>query len=108
MSEYYNDPVNSPEKYGLELVGQVEWSSGYYEFDTTAVLKNADGRFCYAEDSGCSCPTPFGGQGEGDLTWVTPQELQAHLESRNKENSTEYREVSRDAEIADLMLKVTS
>lgn len=49
-----------PEQYGLTLFGEVEWSDGCYQFDTTAVWKrDLDGAFFMAEDSGCSCPSPF-------------------------------------------------
>lgn len=55
MNIYYD-----PEKFGLETIGEIDWSSGAYEFDYTVVWKRiSDGRFVYAEDSGCSCPSPF-------------------------------------------------
>ena len=98
----YDNPVSTPWKYKLVPVDEIEWSDGCYEFNTTVVLRSEDGRLCYAEDSGCSCPTPFDGQTEEDLTWVTREELQAHLESRSKSSYSG----SREAEIADLMLKV--
>jgi hypothetical protein len=60
---YYN-----PEKFGLETIGEIDWSSGAYEFDLTVVWKRTlDGRFVYAEDSGCSCPSPFEGTGVDEL-----------------------------------------
>lgn len=49
----------SPEKYGLELVGEFEWSEPSYSFDTLAVWKEKRGRYWIGEDSGCSCPSPF-------------------------------------------------
>lgn len=68
MSMYDN-----PEKFGLKLIGVVD-IAGSYEFDMFAVWK--DGRkFCYAQDSGCSCPTPFEGQGKGDLTYGNKAEV---------------------------------
>jgi hypothetical protein len=51
---YYN-----PEKFHLTPVGEIEWGSGHYEFDLTVVWQHEDGTFYWAEDSGCSCPTPF-------------------------------------------------
>lgn len=50
----------SPEKYGLRTIGEVDFSSGSYEFDTLVVWQDVEtGRLYYAEDSGCSCPCPF-------------------------------------------------
>jgi hypothetical protein len=51
---YYN-----PEKYGLTVVGEIEWSEPCYSFDTTVVWKDKDGIYYWASDSGCSCPSPF-------------------------------------------------
>lgn len=51
---YYN-----PDKFGLTIIGEVEWSEPCYSFDTTVVWKHEDGTFYWASDSGCSCPTPF-------------------------------------------------
>lgn len=52
---YYN-----PEKWGLEPVAEVEYSSGSYEFDTRVVWKDRNtGTHYTARDSGCSCPVPF-------------------------------------------------
>lgn len=66
MNIYYE-----PEKYGYETVGEID-TAGSYEFDTFAVLKDVKAnRFFYIHDSGCSCPTPFEGQGVADLTRVT-------------------------------------
>lgn len=53
---YYN-----PEKFGLTKVAELDFSSGSYEFDITAVFTKDDepGKFYWASDSGCSCPSPF-------------------------------------------------
>lgn len=53
MNVYYN-PASS----ALETVGEVEWSSEPYEFNLTVILRQEDD-FYWADDSGCSCPTPF-------------------------------------------------
>lgn len=53
---YYN-----PEKFGLTKIAELDFSSGSYEFNITAVFTQ-DGvtdRFFWASDSGCSCPSPF-------------------------------------------------
>ena len=95
---------SNPEKFGLTVVGEVDWSDGNYNFDITAVYRRVDGHLAYAEDAGCSCPSPFEDQGVDDLTACTPAELQSHLEERGK--AVYYR--NRAAEVADLMAKVTA
>lgn len=50
---YYN-----PEGFGLEIIGDVEWENESYQFNMTGVWKNEQG-FWMADDSGCSCPSPF-------------------------------------------------
>ena len=59
MRDYEENVYYYPNTWGLELVGEIEYSSGSYEFDTRIILKDADGKFYTASDSGCSCPTPF-------------------------------------------------
>ena len=52
---YYN-----PEDYGLEIVRDIDRSSGNYEFDQFVVWRNIEtNEFYFATDSGCSCPSPF-------------------------------------------------
>lgn len=100
---------SNPEKFGLTIVGEIDWSSGCYEFDITAVYRRPGGQLVYAEDSGCSCPEPFGDQGWDDLTPCTAAELQAHLEKRQHEHAyLPEDEGYRAAEIADLMQKVAN
>ncbi|MEO3860954.1 hypothetical protein [Acrocarpospora sp. B8E8] len=77
MSLYY-----SPEKYGLATVGEIDWSDGCYQFDYTVIWRNHDGQLFHADDSGCSCPSPFESTGLDDLTACTLPELQAYLEKR--------------------------
>jgi hypothetical protein len=54
MNVFYN-----PDKFGLSIVGEVEFSSGIYEFDTSVVWCDESGQHYVADDSGCSCPEPF-------------------------------------------------
>lgn len=56
---YYNDPYSAPEKHGLTVLGTVERYSESYSFDLIAVWWAEDGSIYYAQDSGCSCPSPF-------------------------------------------------
>lgn len=65
MNIYY-----SPEKFGMRQIGEIDWSDGNYQFDLTVVWEDGDGSFWYAEDSGCSCPSPFENKGVGDLTLI--------------------------------------
>lgn len=56
MSNAYYDP----EKFGLEIVTDFERSEPSYSFDTGLVLWHKDKEaFLFAQDSGCSCPSPF-------------------------------------------------
>jgi len=57
---YDNNPYYSASEMGLEMV-QFERSSGSYEFDTLVFWATQDGQIYTAQDSGCSCPTPFEG-----------------------------------------------
>lgn len=49
----------SPEEFGLEVVGEIEFSDGDYQFDTRVIWKHSSGKLYTARDSGCSCPSPF-------------------------------------------------
>lgn len=56
MSNVYYDT----EDFGFERVDVLDEPNLSYEFNTFLVLKHtASGRVFYAQDSGCSCPTPF-------------------------------------------------
>jgi len=53
----FRNIYSATEKFGLETVGEVEFSSGAYEFDTTVVWRDKEtGSLYVASDSGCSCP----------------------------------------------------
>jgi hypothetical protein len=72
VSIYY-----SPEEHGLEVFGVLDEPDMCYEFHTLAVWKGLhDGRLRYAEDSGCSCPSPFEEcHSTADLTEITHDSL---------------------------------
>jgi hypothetical protein len=56
----WNDNIfYNPEKHGLTVIGEVEFSDGFYQFDTRVAWRDEDGKVYTARDSGCSCPTPF-------------------------------------------------
>lgn len=81
---YYN-----PDAYGLETVGEIDFSSGCYEFDLLVVWRDpATGRFYYDEDSGCSCPSPFDSANRMNITELrTLAELRSRIESRSGQYS---------------------
>lgn len=56
-----NDVYYHPEQFDLELVEMFERPDMSYEFDMLGVWKHADGTVYWAQDSGCSCPSPFEG-----------------------------------------------
>ena len=85
---YYN-----PEAFGLELVGEFEWTEPCWSFDTLAVWKERRGRYWIGEDYGCSCPSPF-----EDVTDVnqldgpyTKEGLRKRIDYRIAEKTSEYR-----------------
>ncbi len=83
------DPYYNPADFGLETVGEIDFSSGEYEFDLTVIWRRiSDGAFVYADDSGCSCPSPFEDKGIEDLTVLRKginglNDIKAVLEQRD-------------------------
>lgn len=98
-----HNPYSTPEAYGLATVGEVEWGDGCYSFDLTVVWRDTTtGALYYADDSGCSCPTPFQDTGRDDLTLIDrPQTLIDHINERISElyewNETENERAKGDA-----------
>lgn len=91
-----------PENYGFRQIGEVDFSSGSYEFDLTTVWQHVEsGEFFMADDSGCSCPSPYEDvRSVDDLTPIPRlQVLVDHLNERNKDNYSG----DRSGEIADLV-----
>jgi hypothetical protein len=81
---------SSPEKFGLRVVGEAEFSSGCYEFDTSVVWQDVEtGDLYVADDSGCSCPIPFEDIGRGDLLRI--DRLQTLLDYLDKRKADSYR-----------------
>lgn len=100
-----NNVFYSPEKFGLEIVETIDFSDGYYQFDYLVVFKSEDGRWFYAEDSGCSCPSPFEGMGMPDLTRVEgPEDIISRMEFRIKDSY--YDEKYGQSEVDDFKSKV--
>lgn len=100
MPNIYYDP----EKFGLKIFGDIDWSDGFYHFDQTVVWQDDEGRLYYADDSGCSCPSPFEGKGVDDLTRCTDiGELQAHLEERLNDDIHESQREKNEAAMVNLL-----
>ena len=86
----------------MRTVGEIDWSDGIYQFELTATWKDGDGSFWYAEDSGCSCPSPFENTGIGDLTLI---ESYAAFQTFLSEHNERYGE-SRNSEVVALLEKL--
>ena len=54
-----SNPYYNPEEFGLEIVGEFDWSEPDYSFDFCVVWKAKRGEYWIGNDSGCSCPSPF-------------------------------------------------
>jgi len=78
-----------PEKFGLRIVSEIEYSDAPYEFDMRVVWVDAEGKLYTLRDSGCSCPSPF-----GDVTGVKDLKRLTSLETLE----SEYREELNDNE----------
>jgi hypothetical protein len=55
---YENNPYYNPQDWGFTVVHEHDEGESF-EFDIKILWVDSEGRFWYAEDSGCSCPTPF-------------------------------------------------
>lgn len=52
--------ADTPEKFGLEIVRFMTDPHASYDFDDIILFRHIEtGVLYYADDSGCSCPTPF-------------------------------------------------
>ena len=87
MGSYGNNIYYNPEKFGLEIVAEIEYSSGSYEFDTRVVWKKKDVHsFWTARDSGCSCPTPFEDEDLESIDRLNQDELRREVQTESKGN----------------------
>lgn len=103
MTIYY-----SPEQYGLETIGSVEWDDEPYSFNMTAVWQDSDGLLYWADDQGCSCPSPFEGMTIADLNTGTKYDLALYLDSRREDRASYgYSNLDNaDAEIVELLSRI--
>lgn len=83
----FKDVSSDPECFGLVQVAEAERSEPCYSFDTIVVwYREEDNKYYWAQDSGCSCPSPFedfGCRMSGDETLdsVEIQEVLDKMES---------------------------
>ena len=87
-----DNPYYNPEKWGLEKVAELDFSSGSYEFNLTSVwTKEGEESFYWADDSGCSCPSPFEDvRGVEELQRGGFKQLRDHLNSRYDDQYSLY------------------
>lgn len=74
---------------GFELIYALEWDNEAYQFNLTGLWKRtSDGTLWMANDSGCSCPTPWENTKELERVFSVDQlkELRRERERENKEN----------------------
>jgi hypothetical protein len=85
-----NNPYYDPKAFGLELVGSIDWDLESYQFNMTVVWKESRGKYYLADDSGCSCPSPFEGTAKEDLDGpMDKRSLEAALRYRAKTQAKE-------------------
>lgn len=80
-------------------VGVVQWGESNYNFDMTAVYRHIiTGALFYAEDSGCSCPSPFEDTRVSHLKPITRlQDWVDHINARLQKLREDYhREIQSD------------
>lgn len=91
---YNSNPYYSPEKLGLEIVGELNFSDEAYEFDFRVAWKDSKGKVFTARDSGCSCPSPFEDYTSvSDLervTWKVFKELEREVRGELTRTSSYY------------------
>jgi len=96
--DFYENIYYDPEHFGLEIVAEIEYSSGFYEFDTRVVWKQKSSRKCFtARDSGCSCPIPFEDYHMGNIEPLNFQALRQEVNDElTKEGSNITAEQAQD------------
>lgn len=107
MNVYYY-----PEDYGLQLVGEFEWTEPCYSFDMLVVWKERDGRYWIGEDSGCSCPSPFDfitdvNELDGPYTKEgLRKRIDSRIEDRAGEDSYSYSKAELKKSASDIMSRI--
>lgn len=99
----------------MELVGHLEDPDACYSFDDIIVWKDKEtGKLYYAEDSGCSCPSPFESETREtirpltDETWdVFQKAVEGHAGPNSWDDPTDSRWQSHAADKTELLAKVS-
>lgn len=101
---YYN-----PDHFGLETVGEVEYSSGIYEFDTIVVWRDPKTNEVFAQqDSGCSCPSPFEDHNRKTLIPITKAQDLIDILNKHLTDTRWWDDDNRiKAAIGELVMKTT-
>lgn len=88
---YETNVYYHPEKHGLTQVAMLDFSSGHYEFDYTVAWVDENKNLYWADDSGCSCPSPFENYtSKNDLRSGSVAAFRRHLIEREKESYGDY------------------
>jgi hypothetical protein len=87
---YESNPYYHPDKYDLTILGEVQWGEPSYDFDLTVVWQGSDGQLYMADDSGCSCPSPFEETSFESLQRVTKHEALEYLTNRGKAGDDDW------------------
>lgn len=75
MTEY--NIYYSPEAYGLEVFEMIQRDDMSYSFDMFVIWKDKDtNTLYYADDMGCSCPSPFEDDSRETITRIDPYNIQ--------------------------------
>lgn len=93
-----------PEKYDLQVIGQVDWCDESYSFELTVVWKDKTGNLLWASDAGCSCPSPFEDHNLSTLETGSKFELMEYL--TNYKANLYYTPSNVDAQIVELLARV--
>lgn len=74
----------SPEKFGLTIVAEWDFSDRSYCFDKRVVWRNMREELLTARESGCSCPSPFEDKSIKNLVSVSMEELKQEAIDESK------------------------
>lgn len=88
---------------GREYVGMIDYLNEGYEWDITAVWRDAKDpkKFWWVDDSGCSCHCPLEYVTEEDMTSGSFFELAEYLQNRNCNDDQDIA-----AEIVEILIKL--
>lgn len=103
-----HNPDGEEDACGLTRIAQLNDPNASYTFDDIIVWKdNETGLLYMAQDSGCSCPTPFEGiKGLDDLTPCrSSEEFLAFVREHNKYDTWPQKDISAADDLVRAALK---